>query len=426
MKIAIITSGSRGDVAPYTGLGSRLRAAGHDVVIATQEAFADAVREAGCEFRRIPGDTRALLGSERGQEWQQRSTGLIGGIRTNIQMGMRLLEEMGEGVLAAAEGADVLLLQRVALWHGYLVAKARGIPGMALELFPSVPTADFALPSLDIRFLGRWGNRNIPRLVAGATSRIKTPMDGPIREFQRQLGLPPSGLAAIRLEMNRDEHWPIYHGYSPAVVPRPADWRPGVEAVGYWWPPSRPDWQPPKELVDFLESGPAPVFIGFGSMTGSRGRQLAETVSAALRQAGVRAVVQAGWADLATTGDDVISIGDTPHEWLFPQMAAVVHHAGAGTTGAALRAGVPAIPLPALGDQPFWADRLVRLRVSPGWTPMKNLSAGRLAALIQEAVTDRSYRRRAEALAGRIHAEDGSARVIEALERLRPGLRDDT
>ena len=114
-----------------------------------------------------------------------------------------------------------------------------GIPGMALELFPSVPTADFALPSFDVRFLGRWGNRNIPRLAMAALSRIKTPMDRPIRDFQQQLGLPVSGLGAVRAEMLQDRDWPIYHGYSPTVVPRPADWRPGVEVVGNWWPPYR-------------------------------------------------------------------------------------------------------------------------------------------------------------------------------------------
>ncbi|GAA3245851.1 glycosyltransferase [Nonomuraea helvata] len=421
MKVVIITSGTRGDVAPFAGLGVRLIAAGHTVAIATQEAFADTVRDAGCEYRWIPGDTRGLLGSEQGREWQEQGTGKLSGMRTNIRLGMRLLEEMGKGVLAAAEGADVLLLQRVAAWHGYVVAKAMGIPGITLELFPSVPTADFALPSFDVRAFGRWGNRNIPRFAMWASSRIKTPLDRPIREFQRQLGVPVSGLGAVKLQMLHDRNWPIYHGYSPAIAPRPADWRPGVEVVGSWWPPYPDGWQPPAELASFLEAGPPPVFVGFGSMTGSAGQRLAETVSAALRQAKVRAVVQAGWSDLAATGDDVITIGDAPHEWLFPRMAAVVHHAGAGTTAAGLRAGSPAIPVPVFGDQPFWSDRLVRLGVSPGWTPMRKLSAERLAALIQQAVTDRSYRQRATAIADRIRKEDGSGQVIQALERIERG-----
>ena len=131
----------------------------------------------------------------------------------------------------------------------------------------------------------------------------------------------------------------------------------------------------------------------------------------------MRAVVQAGWSDLAATGDDVITIGDTPHEWLFPRMAAVVHHAGAGTTGSRVRAGTPAVAVPVLGDQPFWSERLVTLGVSPGWTPMKKLSAERLATLIQQAVTDPSYRQRAAVIAEHVRAEDGSDRVIQALHR---------
>lgn len=419
MKVVIITSGSRGDVVPYAGLGARLKAAGHDVAIATQEAFAETVRDVGCEYRWIPGDTRALLSSQEGQQWQRERTGRFAAMPTNISMGMRLLQEMGEGVLSAAHGADILLLQRTALWHGYLAAKALGVPGMALELFPSVPTADFPLPSFDVRFLGRWGNRNIPRLAIAASRRIRTPMDGPFREFQRKLGLPPSGLGAVRAEMLRDENWRIYHGFSPSVVPRPADWRPGVEVVGNWWPPSPHGWKPAAELVDFLESGPAPVFIGFGSMTGRTGERLAETLSAALREAKVRAVVQSGWSGLTSAGDDVITIGDVPHEWLFPRMAAVVHHGGAGTTGAGIRAGVPAVPVPILGDQPFWSERLVKLGLSPGWTPMRTLSADRLADLTQQAVNDRSYRQRAAAIAERVRAEDGAARVVEAVRPLR-------
>ncbi|MEV6158227.1 glycosyltransferase [Nonomuraea sp. NPDC052129] len=418
MKVVIITGGSRGDVAPYTGLGARLKAAGHDVAIAAQESFAGLVHEAGCEFRLVPGDTRAMLGSEEGQRWQGRGTGTLRAMKTNIQMGMRLLEETGKGVVSAAQGADVLLLHRTALWHGYLAAGAMGIPAVGLELFPSVPTADFALPSFDVRFLGRWGNRHLPRLLMGVTSHVRTPLDAPIRAFQQQLGLPQTGLSEVRGRTVEDENWTILHGYSPQVVPRPVDWRPGVEVVGYWWPPAREDWRPPRELTDFLEAGPPPVFVGFGSITRHDTEKLAETISAAMRRAGTRAVVQAGWSELSAMGDDVLAIGDTPHEWLFPRMAAVVHHAGAGTAGAGVRAGVPAVPVPMMGDAPFWSRRLAGLGVSPGYVPMNELSAERLGDLVRQAVTDPVYRQRAAELARRVGAEDGPARVIETLDRL--------
>lgn len=104
--------------------------------------------------------------------------------------------------------------------------------------------------------------------------------------------------------------------------------------VGYWWSARPPFWQPSQNLTEFLAAGPAPVFVGFGSMAVGAGKRLGPLITEAISGAGVRAVVQAGWAEVSVLGDDVFQIGDAPHEWLLPRMAAAVHHAGAGTTGA--------------------------------------------------------------------------------------------
>ena len=258
---------------------------------------------------------------------------------------------------------------------------------------------------------GRWGNRAITEFVPRAAG----PFVGFVKDFQRRMGVPATGLAGMYREIER-QRWPILHGFSPRILPRPADWRPGIEVVGYWWPHHAPGWEPPAELVDFLESGPPPVFLGFGSMAQGEGERLSEIVTTAVHRAGVRAVVQAGWSGLTATGDDVLSIGDVPHEWLFPRMSAVVHHGGAGTTGAGLRAGVPAVTVTVLADQPFWADRLVRAGVSPGWVPLKKLTAERLADLVRQAVSDPAYRRRAEELSAGIRSEDGAGRVVDFVE----------
>lgn len=129
-------------------------------------------------------------------------------------------------------------------------------------------------------------------------------------------------------------------------------------------------------------------------------------------------MIQAGWAGMAANGDDVLAIDETPHDWLFPRMAAVVHHAGAGTTGAGLRAGVPAIAVPMLADQPYWGWRLTQVGVSPGSVPFKDLTADRLGTLIRQAVTESGYRERASALGAAVRAEDGAGRVIDYLNRL--------
>jgi sterol 3beta-glucosyltransferase len=216
------------------------------------------------------------------------------------------------------------------------------------------------------------------------------------------------------------ERWPAFHGYSPWVVPRPADWRDGLEVSGYWWPARPAGWNPPAGLEGFLEAGPPPVFFGLGSMTPQNADGLRELAAAAGRQAGVRMVIQAGRDTAGDTGrdGDSIAIGEVPHDWLFPRMAAVVHHAGAGTTGAGLRAGVPAVSVPKLGDQPFWAARLATLGAGPRPIRYKRLSAPVLAAAISDAVTRPAYRTRAQALAGRLATEDGTAPVIAALRTL--------
>jgi sterol 3beta-glucosyltransferase len=159
------------------------------------------------------------------------------------------------------------------------------------------------------------------------------------------------------------------------------------------------------------------VFVGFGSMTPNHDR-LHDVVAGSVKRAGVRAVVQSGWADLGPVGDDILVVGDMPHDWLFPRMAAVVHHAGAGTTGAGLRAGVPAVPVPVLLDQPFWASRLHRLGVAPYPLPLDELTAGTLADALRSCLDRSTYRDRATELARLVRADDGAAVVLSLIAQL--------
>jgi sterol 3beta-glucosyltransferase len=149
--------------------------------------------------------------------------------------------------------------------------------------------------------------------------------------------------------------------------------------------------------------------------------RLSQVITDAARTAGVRLLVQAGQAGLtlpAGSPGQAMLVGDVPHEWLFPRLAAVIHHAGAGTTAAALRAGVPAIAVPMLGDQPFWAARVSSLGAGPRPIPLRRLTAPTLAAAIRESTTQPSYRHRAAELAARLAAEDGARPVIEAVAGL--------
>jgi UDP:flavonoid glycosyltransferase YjiC (YdhE family) len=178
--------------------------------------------------------------------------------------------------------------------------------------------------------------------------------------------------------------------------------------------------------VDFLAAGLPPVYIGFGSMTARDPRELTNIAVEALRAAGQRGVLLSGWAGLGTDSevpDHVCVVTDVPHAWLFPRVAAVVHHGGAGTTAAGLRAGVPTIVTPVGGDQPFWGARVARLGAGPPPIPPRELTAARLAAAIRTATADVGMRRRAAALGERIRAEDGVGGAVAAFEQHITGAR---
>ncbi|MGV9270196.1 glycosyltransferase [Kitasatospora sp. NPDC003701] len=404
MRILIITAGSRGDVAPFTGLGRRLLDAGHHVAVAAHPSFAALVGGCGLGFRPVPGDPQELI-----REWARAAS------REEARAATRVyVDGLADGVAAAVGGgADLLLTAFGPAPLSRTAAEAAGIPVVGTYLTPAFATGRFALPNAGTTDdLGPGANLAAGREVLGRAEGL---FAGAVTRLRARLGLPAGAPAAA------GELRPVFHGYSPLVVPRPEDWPPGIEVAGYWWS-ARPDgWQPPAELVDFLQAGPPPVFVGFGSMAPGEGERLSELVAAAVRRAGVRAVVQAGWAGLSSAGSDVLTVGDVPHDWLFPRTAAVVHHAGAGTSGAGLRAGVPAVAVPVLADQPFWAARLHGLGVAPRPLPFRELTAEGLGAAITACLSDPSHRRRAADLARGIAAEDGAGAVLAHLAAAHTG-----
>jgi len=412
MHILIATAGSHGDVAPYTGLGTRLHRAGHRVVMATHERSAGLVRRSGLGFHPLPLDRYATSATD---DPQGRERGKTAGLSKVEQMKLarELAPEMADAMTGAcASGADVLLFSSSLAPLGLVAAEGLRLPSIGVFLQPLEPTREFPPVIFDMPSWGPFANRALGQCAQSLLARAFAPG---VRHLQRRLGVTPEALARRRAT------WPVHHGFSPAVVPRPADWRPGMEVAGYWWPSEPPDWTPDSRLADFLRAGPPPVFVGFGSMAPSDPERLGRLLVRALRIAGVRGVVQSSWAGLSVEGDEVLTVGEVPHARLFPQMAAVVHHAGAGTTAAGLRAGVPAVPVPMMLDQPFWAARLISLGVSPGSVPFQRLTAENLAAAVRKAVHDPRYGRRARQVAALLATEDGAGRVLAAVEQLAGG-----
>lgn len=407
-----MTAGSRGDVAPYTGLGHGLVRAGHEVTLVTHQRFEPLVEGSGVRFHTLPVDPRAELESDRGRRLHSSGTG-AGKLIRLAEMGRRFVGRMVDDVVAAARASDVLLLSGALAPLGHTVAEGLSLPSMGVNLQPLTPTREFAPPMTGTRSWGPVLNRAAGHGVNLAVERVFAET---VRDLRVRLGLPRAGLGAVRRARER-RGWPVFHGFSPLVVSRPRDWRPGLDVVGYWWPYDR-DSQLPAELRDFLEAGPPPVFVGLGSATVPDAERLSGQVVRALRAAGLRGVIQRGWGELHGEGDDMLTIGEVPHSLLLPHMAAVVHHAGAGTTAAGLRAGVPAVPVPVQFDEGFWAARLVALGVAPRAVPLRGLTAGALTAALREATADASYGQRARSLAERVRGEDAVAPVLAAVHRI--------
>lgn len=410
MRVLIGAVGSRGDVVPFTAVGAALRRAGHSVTVAAHPDYAATVTGAGLGIHPMPGDLGVLL------DLPQRSTPAYQARR--VPRLTELLRRAAHATLDAAADADLLLMNGSAPF-GYDVAEYLGVPSAGLYSQPMTPTGAF--PPIVLHSARSWGARG-NRLLGEVGLRSMIPFHRAGAELRRELGLPRRSVRATA-RRQAAEGWPILDGWSPSVLPRPADWRPGLDVVGYWWPATGP-WEPPAELTAFLAAGPPPVLVGFGSMAGGHGARLLPLVTGALRAAGVRGIVQAGRAGLGATGagtdPDVLAVGDVPHAWLLPRVAAVVHHAGSGTTGATLRAGVPSVPVPVFADQPLWSRRLVELGCAPEVVPFRRLDEQRLATAITAALGPR-HREAAEGMSRLVTGEDGTGAVVAAVHRIAEG-----
>ncbi len=231
------------------------------------------------------------------------------------------------------------------------------------------------------------------------------------------LNLPTRSILASEMVRSNGELVPVLYYYSPHVIPQPNDWPKNAIATGYWFLNSMNNWQPPADLVKFIAAGKPPVYIGFGSMTGQHPEQIAQIVIAALKKSKQRGIIATGWGGLAASDlpENIFKIESVPHDWLFPQMAAVVHHGGAGTTAAGLRAGKTTVICPFFGDQPFWGNRIAELGVGTKPIPIKQLTVDKLVDAINTAVSNENMRQRAANLGEKIRSEDGVARAVEII-----------
>lgn len=415
MRITILTTGSRGDVQPFIALGQGLKQAGYQVKLATHDTFQEMAQQYGLEFAAIAGDVQAMMASESGQN-MLKSQNPVWLIKQYAQMVQPLVAQAIADSWAACQDSDALIFTATAVW-GYDIAEALGIPGFFASLMPQSSNPDFPYPSLppNLRLGSMLNGLSYPLLMEGFGLVFRQPLN----EFRRsQLHLLPIPFGSIYRRLGHLPT-PALYGYSSLVVPRPANWSNRIQVTGYWFLDQASDWQPSQSLLNFLSAGSPPVYIGFGSMSGEDAAQFTQIILDALKQTGQRGILLTGWGGIAQTElpDDVFLLHSVPHDWLFPKMAAIVHHGGAGTTAAALRAGVPSIVVPFFGDQPFWGDRVMKLGTSPSPILKAQLTTDRLAAAITTAVSDPVVQQQAKAIGAAIRAENGVKQAIEIMEQ---------
>ena len=410
MKVLITTFGTRGDLQPFIALARGLRAAGHDVAICTSTGYQSFVEEHNVSYLFMDNELLRLSEAALGE-----SNGLGGNISIIRQMVPAIRRSMDDEWQAALAFQPDLIIYHPKCLGSYHVAEKLQIPAiLSLPLPFYTPTREFPIPFFSNIRLGGWFNHFTYHFIGLSSGMYgKT-----INDFRvNGLELRPLGRFPDLLTRSDGRPIPILYPYSPHVLPVPSDYPPHVHVTGYWFLDHTPDWQPEPDLLRFLEAGTPPVYVGFGSVGGRKGEKRARTVLDALQKSRQRGLLVSGWGGLkaAELPENVFMVASVPHDWLFPQVSAVVHHGGAGTTAAGLRAGKPTIICPFMADQPFWGRLVHQLGVGPQPIPQHRLTADALSAAITTAVHDQTMKRQATELGQKIDKEDGIARAIAVI-----------
>ncbi|KAG0205563.1 Sterol 3-beta-glucosyltransferase [Mortierella sp. GBA30] len=420
MRITCLTIGSRGDVQPYIALCKRLMKDGHSCRIATHGEYKDWIEGHGIEFGLVGGDPGELI-----ELCVENGMFTVSFFREGLKRFRGWLDELMETAWTACQDTDVLIESPSAM-AGIHIAERLDIPYFRAFPFPWTRTRAFPHPfAVPEHYLGRGYNYMTYVMIEQVFWKG---ISGQVNRWRKNtLGLGPTSLE--KMEAHRV---PSLYSWSPNVVPGPLDWNSWIHVTGYWFL-DNPDltWTAPPDLVEFLQADPnnKPIYIGFGSMVVPDPDGMTRTIIEAVVKAGVRAIISKGWSDRLTSQDDpaaatakkthaeeivippsVYMLKSVPHDWLFPQLAGCVHHGGAGTAAAGLRAGIPTVIKPFFGDQYFWAQRFEEAGVGV-WC--HDLTVKKLTSALVTITTDEKMIKKAHSIGEKIRQEDGVGKAIE-------------
>ncbi|KAM3760056.1 hypothetical protein ACB098_01G165800 [Castanea mollissima] len=419
LNIALLVVGTRGDVQAFLAIAKRLQEFGHHVRLATHANFSTFVKSAGVEFYPLGGDPRVLAG------YMARNKGFIPSGAGEISIQRKQLKAIIESLLPACTEPDLetglpfraqsIIANPPAYGHAH-IAEALGVPLHIFFTMPWTPTHEFPHPLARVpQSAGYWLSYIVVDLL------IWWGIRGYINDFRkRKLKLAP--IAYFSTYHGSISHLPTGYMWSPHLVPKPTDWGPLVDVVGFCFLNLGSKHQPQDKFVQWIQNGPEPIYIGFGSMPLEDPRKTTGILLEALKGTGQRGIIDRGWGGLGNiteVPDNVFLLEECPHDWLFPQCSAVVHHGGAGTTATGLKAGCPTTIVPFFGDQFFWGDRVHQKGVGPAPIPIAQLSVESLSNAINFMLQP-EVKSEAMELAKLIENEDGAAAAVDAFHRHLP------
>jgi vancomycin aglycone glucosyltransferase len=406
MRVLLAPHGTRGDVQPMIALAHALRDRGHVAAFVAPSNSVAWIRAHGFDAEPNGVDVEAVL-TAPGVDFDS--------LRWQMRHLAELTATLFDSVARASVGADLIVGSGVQLASAS-VAEWRGVPSAAAVFCPcAVPSSGTPPPPIRTQTLPRWVNRLLWDIGGPATSLA---LRSPINRGRATLGLRPidNVLAHVMGDL-------VLVAADRDLAPLEAD-APATAVATDAWILQAEDSAVDARVDAFLNVGPPPVYVGFGSMVAKRVPDLAAAAVAAVRAVGRSAIVSGGWAGLdrhLEPADDVLVAGPLPHAQVFPRVSAVVHHGGAGTTTAAARAGTPQVILPHILDQFYWAHRIAQLGLGPRGIPVNLVTADVLAERVEAAVEDPRFRARARSLAPAVRARNGAPAAAEHLERLKVG-----
>jgi sterol 3beta-glucosyltransferase len=405
MKITILTYGSRGDVQPFLALAVGLQKAGHAVTLAAPHRFSALVAQYHIPFAPLAGDPEDLS-----KGFNDAGTNVFRMVNSMQDYVTSVAPQVVQQVIEASANADLLVHSFLFTTGGHSLARHLGLPDVSIQTFPMfASTGDY--PNVAFPPLGCAGNYFSHWL---ATQIFWYGGNCGFRQIQRLL--PDSFPRTLSWPFRGSNPTPLLFAVSPSIIPPSADWPRPVHVTGYFFLEEE-HYQPPETLSNFLTAGTPPVCVSFGSMVHEQAQKTGQILLESFAKSNQRAIVLTGWGGWKSdpAPENILYLEAAPHSWLFPRCKAAIHHGGAGTTAAGLRAGIPNIVIPHAADQPFWGRQVHALSAGPAPIPIKKLTVSRFLTALTEAEKP-AVIATAQALGSQIRAEDGIGAAIRLVE----------